>query len=154
MIIYSTLEIKPAFADSNEPTVTKIVETHIPDQPVKVGDIFVSQWGYDANLVDFYKVIKTTATTVTVVEIQSVSLNTGDRYQGGNHVTCGTEPVMEREFGDYNAELGTRPIISETPKIMRRKLKTRYSGEPSFKVGDYATARLWDGKPVLEYNNH
>jgi hypothetical protein len=123
-------------------------------QTVNVGDIFVSQWGYDANLVNFYKVIKTTATTVTVIEIKSVSLNTGNHYEGGNHVTCGTEPVIEREFGDYNAELNTRPIISETPKIIRRKLQTRYSGEPSFKVNDCATAQPWDGKPVLEYNNH
>lgn len=123
-------------------------------QTVKVGDIFVSQWGYDANLVDFYKVIKTTATTVTVVEIQSVSLNTGNRYEGGNHVTCGTEPVMERVWGEYDPTLNKRVLLSETPKIMRRKLQTRYSGEPSFKAGDYANARLWDGQPVLEYNNH
>lgn len=120
----------------------------------KVGDIFVSQWGYDANLVDFFKVIKTTATTVTVVEIQSVSLNTGNRYEGGNHVTCGTEPVMEREFGDYNPELNTRPIISETPKVLRRKFRDAYDGKPCFKVNNCATARLWDGQPVLEYNNH
>jgi hypothetical protein len=123
-------------------------------QTVKVGDIFVSQWGYDANLVDFYKVIKTTATMVTVVEIHSLSLNTGNRYEGGNHVTCGTEVVMEREFGEYDPQTETRPVISETPKTLRRKLKTRYSGEPSFDVHEYATARLWDGQPVLEYNNH
>ena len=128
--------------------------TTLETQTVKVGDIFVSQWGYDANLVDFFKVIKTTATTVTVVEIQSLSLHTGNRYEGGNHVTCGTEPVMEREFGDYDPITDKRALLSETPKIMRRKLQTRYSGEPSFKVHEYATARLWDGKPVLEYNNH
>jgi hypothetical protein len=131
-----------------------IKEVVLVNQTVKVGDIFVSQWGYDANLVDFYKVIKKTETTVTVVEIQSLSLNTGNRYEGGNHVTCGTEPVMEREFGDYNPETQTRPVISETPKTLRRKLKTRYSGEPSFDVNEYAIARLWDGQPVLEYNNH
>jgi hypothetical protein len=131
-----------------------IQEVTLTNQTVKVGDIFVSQWGYDANLVNFYKVIKKTEMTVTVVEMQSLSLNTGNRYESGNHVTCGTEVVMEREFGEYNAELNTRPVISETPKILRRKLKTRYNGIPSFKVNECASAQIWDGEPCLEYNHH
>ena len=121
---------------------------------VTVGQIFVSQWGYDANNVDFYQVLKVTPTMVTVVALQEVSLNTGNRYAEGNHVTAGTTPKMVREWGDYDAELNTRPLISETPLILRRKIKGARFNQVCFDVNEYARAYPWNGEAILEYNNH
>jgi hypothetical protein len=91
---------------------------------VAVGDIFWSSWGYDQTNVDFYKVIKRTPTTVTVVQVP-------------------TEIV-----GDPNKpQVEVRPGPGEKPrgKGGRKKLKT-YSGTPYITLSTYEDAYLWDGR--------
>jgi hypothetical protein len=119
----------------------------------KAGDIYVATWGYDANIADFYRVIKSTKTTVTVEKLETVSLHTGNRYEEGDLVTAGDKVRTEKEWGDYDPELNTRPIIKETPIVFRRKLKPYWNGGYYFR-DDNAFAKKWDGKPILEYNHH
>jgi hypothetical protein len=45
---------------------------------IKAGDILSCSWGYDQTNVDFYQVIKTTAKTATVQEIDKKNKYTGD----------------------------------------------------------------------------
>jgi hypothetical protein len=94
--------------------------------PLKIGDILESSWGYDQTNVDFYQVVKSTASTVTLRKINAKTV-AGDGWTG--KVT----PIKD-DFDDAEP--------------LRRKVKDGWNGEPYVKVKSYAMAHRWDGKPV------
>jgi hypothetical protein len=86
---------------------------------IDVGTIFYSSWGYDQTNVDFYTVTKRTATAVTLQQVKTIAVESGD-MQG--KVIAGTEPVG---------------------KPIRRKL---IHGD-QVRIETYAGAWVWDGRP-------
>lgn len=103
----------------------KALEEKAAATQVKVGDIFVSTWGYEQTNVNFYQVVKATAKTVTVREIRR-STEPGGAW---GHYTA--MPVKDAYCGEP----------------MRRKIG-HDSDRPSISISSFAYARLWDGKPI------
>ena len=95
------------------------------DKKLKVGDIMYSSWGYEQTNVDFYQVIKTTKTMVTIVRIESKIWHT---KSGPGYIK--RMPVPGSFVG----------------KPLRRKVQD-YGSVPSVNINSYASASLWDGKP-------
>lgn len=96
---------------------------------IKTGDILVSTWGYDACLATFYKVLKRTPQTVSVVELD------------------------QQHTGSWHA--GTAmPLSSRRPgKPKSFKVHSHAGYEYILPRGAY-TARKWNGMPVATYNHH
>jgi len=90
---------------------------------VKVGDIFVSSWGYEQTNVDFYQVIKKSGSSITVREIDS---RMADRSSG-------------------NGMAGYCLPIKDSFLEKAEPMKKILSGS-GFKVSSYSSAYLWDGK--------
>ena len=97
---------------------------------IKVGDILVSTWGYDACIADFYKVVGRTTASLKLVRLQNK--NAGDWVAG----------TSEPDLG--------RPSYG---KISTARLKSYYTGSECVKVNGHI-ASLWNGKPVSTYNHH
>lgn len=98
------------------------------DLGVKVGDIFVSTWGYDQTNVDFYEVVGLTGASVKVRPIASQ--------------THGTPTLW--------AQRDVMPVPGQyTGEVMTKRIQN-YSDVPSFTLSSYSDAYLWDGKPVHE----
>lgn len=104
---------------TNEASVTKEEQ---PLPTVRVGDIFISSWGYDQTNVDFYKVLNVKNKTAVLVEIGQTRNYTG-HMQG---------------------------ICIPDPTVMGKKTLTKriqsYRGTPFFKIASYASASPWNGK--------
>jgi hypothetical protein len=109
----------------------------------QIGDIFVSTWGYDQTNVDFYKVISTTAKTVTVVPIgQKIVEQTG-------FLSETVEPVDQiKEETTYNWETGEKTTTPAKP-IRRKIISGGY-----IKITDYQWAKQWTGRPVNQTHYH
>lgn len=89
---------------------------------IEVGDIFVYKWGYDQTNVDFYQVIKATAKTVTVRQIEA-------------------EAVTEEGFMSDRC-------VARRDKFKAHKEPMRKLVQPDGSLHfDYGTARRWDGRP-------
>ena len=86
-----------------------------------VGDVLYSSWGYDQTNIDFYVVLKVTASTITIRELASVRDYTGD-MQG--------VAMPGTEFAPRSEEMVKRPRFGRV------------------KIEDYAGAYKWDGKPM------
>lgn len=110
-------------------------ETSSTDK-VNVGDIFVYQYGYEANIVHFYKVTKIIGSSM--VEIVEMSKN------------------VENEEGYYNPSVGASEVTCGKKVIGEpmRKAIYLYKGEPHIKISSYGSCHLWNGKPCSEYNYH
>lgn len=94
---------------------------------IKVGDIFVSSWGWEQTNVDFYKVVGKTAARIKVVKIGKRNTTSDGGWTG----TSMPEP---------NTILSSKPTI--------KKVSAGWRGDgASFDVSSYASASLWDGKP-------
>jgi hypothetical protein len=93
---------------------------------LQVGDIYVSTWGYEQTNVNFYQVIKVTAKTVTVREIEA------RLHETTGYLSRTVMPV--RGAFKFNAV----PI--------RRTFRT-YQGLTCISINSYEGARNWDGKP-------
>lgn len=95
----------------------------------KVGDIFVSSWGYEQTNIDFFKVVavsKSGGPGVKIVKLGKVFLKQkpGQEYD---------VPVMPNE-GDVKSE----PVSK------------RISKEGSIKISSYSYAYPWGGKPEMQ----
>lgn len=89
---------------------------------MKNGDILVCKFGYNCTLVEFFKIIKMTEKTVTVVEIES-------------------KIVEDDDYGQAGKVIPTDNVIGSP---IRRKI-----GEyQNIKLDSYKYAYIWDGKPV------
>lgn len=97
---------------------------------INAGDILVSARGFDAIYSDFYKVIKRTAKSVTLVKLKSKTVDNRG-YEGWD--------VM--------------PTYVETGKAFRRAVKVSDLDE-YINVSDWESAFKWDGKPVENVDWH
>lgn len=93
---------------------------------VKVGDIFVSEWGYDQTNVDYYEVVGLTPSGKSV-RVRKVAKTTVGS-------TGYSDSVVPRK-GEY------------VGKEMTKRLRNGYGG-PAFYLTSYADAYRWDGKPT------
>jgi hypothetical protein len=93
---------------------------------IATGTIFVSTWGYDQTNVDFYRVVRSTAASVWLQKVgQRVEEQTG--YM--------SETVM--------------PTEQTCGEVFRRKVQM-YGDTAYASINDYASAREWSGKPVMQ----
>ena len=93
---------------------------------VKVGEFFVSSWGYDQTNVNFYQVIEAKGTMVVVREVSTKIVGS---TQTENQVVPNKNDFIDGK--------------------MRKKVNMSYDS-PSIKIDSSETGRLWDGKPKRE----
>ena len=93
---------------------------------LNVGTIMVSTWGYDQTNVDFYRVTRSTASSLWLEPV-------------GQEVT---------EVGAFMSEYVV-PTSKATGPVFRRKART-FMGTTGVSLDSYASARVWEGKPVLQ----
>jgi hypothetical protein len=97
----------------------------------KVGDILVSQWGYEANIATFAKVIAVTAKSVKLIGLGQT-----------------------RTYSSQSDWLSQPDLAKTNHKVMTRRFNP--SGHYGYSVKDssFSTFFPWDGKPVACYNYH
>jgi hypothetical protein len=127
--IHETLELRERSAMSASTTEVPTVEG------VKVGDFFVSSWGYDQTNIDFYKVVALTAKRIKVQHWKSKRVTDEGPSVG---VVPGDAPAV----GALNAD-GYYDSKREAP--VEIKTVQTFSDVPRFKVNSFSGARLWDG---------
>lgn len=101
-------------------------------EPLKVGDILYSSWGYDQTNIDFYKVIEITKSGKSA-KIQSI----------GQKVT--------RNAGFMCEYVIANPAVVSSGKILTKRIK-EYNGKPYLNLTSYSGAFLWDGQE--KYQSH
>jgi hypothetical protein len=91
---------------------------------MKADDILVCSWGYDRTNVDYYRVVRVTATTAFLQMVASrvVRQTTGAEYVVPDLTSEGCGPV----FG--------------------KKMKITSDGREYCRLSSFETAWLWDGK--------
>lgn len=97
-------------------------------RPPAVGDIMECSWGYDQTNIDYYEVVKTTASSVWLKKLTKKVVGGGTGYDT-------VAPVPGSDAGK--------------PVKMARWSKSPYFGYAA-KVSDFGTAFLWSGKPATE----
>jgi hypothetical protein len=97
---------------------------------MKTGDILYSSWGYDQTNIDFYEVMKATAKTVTVRQIESSKKRSG--------FMSGTATPIQGAYVERRGEI----------KELRRKVNNFWNRE-FISITDYASAYLYEGKPLV-----
>lgn len=133
--------------------------TALETKKIEVGDILLASWGYDANISDFYRVTKRTATTVTVEKLKSKVVGLGDFYDA-RQVMPTDEIATEREYDSATGDYVTKPVI------LKRKVKSSTARGWNPIEGDYAITReyiqpreynyahIWSGEAQIDYNHH
>lgn len=114
---------------------------------IKVGDFFVSSWGYDQTNIDFFKVIALTPKGIKVQQWQSKRV-TEDGPQVG--VVPGEEPATDSDWSAATEDMNDwerRKARKDVPKPILQKRLWTWGSQPAFTVNDYSSAYLWDGKP-------
>lgn len=115
---------------------------------LKIGDILTSTWGYSMQIVDFYKVIKTTPHTVTLVQIESKD-NVATGFLSG---TVMPDPQNEMTETDWKALPSFGEVRPKKKIIFTRKI----NGEDRYGLcrdkNGHSSCHLWDGKPK-NYNH-
>lgn len=116
------------------------------DVGVKVGDVFVSSWGYDQTNVDFYKVVGLTPKGVKVQKWKQRSV-------GPERVTVGDGPVQVRDTSAvtpgmdfWDREAATKHVDAS---VLTKRLVT-YGRSVGFTLTSYSSASLWDGAPKYQ----
>jgi hypothetical protein len=138
------------------PSVEVKAEVEKTPEPIKVNDILVAQWGYDANNVEFFKVLRRTAKFIEIAELNVENLPGDTGIYMGVNVIPGTtwknySLWADRESYNLNRREDGAPIK------FRKKIKVSSSGREYIDLADYANAPcafLWDGKPKTDYNHH
>lgn len=121
-----------------------------PVVQVKVGDFFVSSWGYDQTNVDFYKVVGVTKSGKSV-KVQQWSSKVVGNSGTSEAVVPGDGPRTYNDWSevpegaDYwerQAHVKVKPVPVETKRL-------RLGGyfNASFTVNSYSSAHLWEGRP-------
>lgn len=95
-------------------------------------EFFVSQWGYEQTNVDFYKVLKRTAKTVTLIRVNS-----------------------RRKYLDWTNYLSV-PVdaIAKGAEAFRRTIRKGYKDCEAVSINSYASAYAWDGTAVEGSSNY
>jgi len=116
---------------------------------VKVGDYFYTSWGYDQTNVDFYKVVRVTATKAELLPVYGRNVdNAGEAWQ--EHASGAYEHVVP---SDTPREFDVLTGINRD-SVKRTKLctvKEGYRGEATvvLRSGEH-WARKWDGTPKYQ----
>lgn len=97
---------------------------------IKEGDILYSTFGYDAQIVCFWKVLKRSAKQATLARLNNIT--TGDCFDGST-------------VADLN---------SPTKEIIRKKVGTWASRNCESVNTGYGVTLHWDGEPLKTYNHH
>ena len=100
---------------------------------LKVGDILQASYGYNRTIYNFYKVIRTTGSSVV---LHKLAKNYIDGDNGGWATSWRVMPIED--------ELDSR----ERP--FTKRVKEGFMGEPCVKVSSYEWAYKWDGHPKTE----
>ena len=89
-----------------------------------IGDIAYSSWGYEQTNITFYRVTRTTTTSVWLEEIPSIRTETG-----------------------WATGTATPDTAAAGTPIGRRKIQTCWRGEWAASINTWEFARAWDGEP-------
>lgn len=96
---------------------------------LKTGDVLYSSWGYDQTNIEFFKVIRATAKSVTIKALKSRAIS-GDGWTG--------EVVPTEEFDEkYVLWFGKS---AKTCRVFN------WGDGDRIRVHDCGTARKWDGQ--------
>jgi hypothetical protein len=140
---------------------TPTTQEQTPKTPyvIKVGDILCMQWGYEANNVNYFKVLKRTKSQVQLGELIA------ERVEGDTGIYMGVyvQPSntwkhyslwKQDEHGSMAKGDGSEPIVL-TRKI-RKQVPDRISDGDEFVIveSSYGYAYEWNGKPQTDYNHH
>ena len=107
----------------------------------QVGDIIVSQWGYDQTNTDFYRILKRTAKTVWLEPLKVTR-----EFKAG-HIYGHVMPVIDEPKDIGHFELGSSGSKWDN-KPIRKMIKYNDQGEAiGFSMG-HGWAKAWDGKPT------
>lgn len=110
-----------------EETPSRPTEPSSSKNMPKVGDIFVSNWGYEQTNIDFYKVVaasKSGGPGVKIVKLGKTYLKSKESYQV--------------------------PVIPNEHDVKSAPVSKRISKQGSIKISSYSYAYPWDGKPEME----
>jgi hypothetical protein len=108
-------------------------------QGIKVGDYFVSSWGYDQTNIDFYRVLGVTAQSVRVQKWTSRQVGS----QGIDNLVVPGDVPHEGWVWEGNDS------VRKPAKIKTKRVRA-YGNRPVFSVNTYANAYLWARTPVAE----
>lgn len=115
-----------------------MAEVAVPE----VGSVLYSSWGYDQTNVDFYQVVRVSASSVWVVPM-SQKITEANSFM--SEYVVPNEPIFEREvWADGPVR---EKVVKEVKPEMYRWNKYGYA-----KVGYNQAASVWDGKP--KYQSH
>ena len=120
--LYCTTVDRKVYSNTVITNETSVTKTEQPVPTVKVGDIFVSSWGYDQTNIDYYKVLNVKNKTVILAEIGQTR-----EYTGHMSGRCFPNPDV------VGKKTLTKRILS-------------MNGSPYFKMASYASAYPWKGE--------
>jgi hypothetical protein len=119
--------------------MTQVLET-VSTKPY-VGQILYSSWGYDQTNIEFFKVVKVSASSVWIQKVGSeITEITGWAHQN----------VIPTDSSEYQVrDWDTNEYVTKTYAIKQKRIQTKYAGENGWYVNlnSYASAFPWDGKP-------
>jgi hypothetical protein len=121
---------------------------------IKEGDILVAQWGYDANNVNYFQVLRRTKRFVEVAELNTEYVPGETGIFDGRFVKPGTtwknySLWADRESYNYSERQDGQPI-----KFRRMVKEHTLAGDEYALLCEYTNMYLWDGKPKVDYNHH
>lgn len=119
--------MKPSFLINENGTLPAVSAPKT--NTLKVGDILVGCWGYEASIASFVKVVKASATTVDVVELEVINY---DYHTAGMYWT-------------------SKPGTAERGRVHPRK---KVIDGNHIRWNSYCSMWKWNGEPVECYNVH
>jgi hypothetical protein len=117
-----------------------MAEVAVPE----VGSVLYSSWGYDQTNVDFYQVVRTSASSVWVVPMRKHCEAAG--FMSGHVVP--TEPILSRVVHKRNSEGGIYYGESEEVEVKPAMYRWNKNGYARISYSEYA--QVWDGKPKYQ----
>ena len=100
---------------------------------LKVGDILSTTYGYNRTIYNFYKIVRTTSSSVVLRKLVKKTID-GD--EGRWYSSWRVMPIVDKFASD------------ERP--MTKRVKEGFMGEPCVKISSYEWAYKWDGEPKTE----
>ena len=128
-------------------TVYAMTQTLTERLGVKPGDIYTNSWGYDQTNIDFYKVVRVTATKAEIVPIGAIRLE--DDGTRGTMNKLVPNPDYVREY-----DVILRIERSDEKKSKLCKVKGRPDNVYIVLESGRHWASPWDGKPEYETDSH
>ena len=131
--------------------VVAVADKPVEQYPIKpkVGDIFYTSWGYDQTNVEFFKVVRVSASSVWVQETGQ-KREYADYGNGDYWTTVSNGEPLVREL--RNRETGE---IDKVPApITIHRIKEGYDGKPAIRINSFTNGWFWDGQPVHASTGH